>query len=119
MRDINILKANNVDLNRSLEIFDNMNSYEETLIDFLNSISEKLNELLKSKENSDMNNYAIYAHSIKSDAKYLGFTSLANIAYDHEMKSKEGNQEYININFIRLEDEFNHIIKVIDNYLKG
>ena len=48
MKDISILKDNNVDLDKSLELFGDMKSYEETLIDFLNSISEKLNELLKS-----------------------------------------------------------------------
>lgn len=119
MRDINILKANNVDLNRSLEIFDNMNSYEETLIDFLNSISEKLNELLKSKENSDMNNYAIYAHSIKSDAKYLGFTSLANIAYDHEMAGKNNDFSFVYNNYDKLENETKKYIEIVKQYLNS
>lgn len=33
MKDISILKDNNVDLDKSLELFGDMKSYEETLID--------------------------------------------------------------------------------------
>ena len=36
-----------------------------------------------------MSNYAILVHSLKSDAKYLGFTKLAELAYNHELKVKK------------------------------
>ena len=89
------------------------------LKDWFKDSQNKFNALKNYRISGDLTNYAISVHALKSDSAYFGFTKLAEIAYDHEMKSKEGNQEYININFIRLEDEFNHIIKVIDNYLKG
>ena len=37
--------------------------------------------------------YKILVHSIKSDAKYLGFKDLAEKSYEHEMKSKENDIE--------------------------
>lgn len=36
-----------------------------------------------------MANYAIEVHALKSDSKYFGFTRLAELALDQEMKSKE------------------------------
>ena len=44
--------------------------------------------LNKYKEAGDAYNYAIYAHSLKSDARYLGFTHLAEMALNHEMAGK-------------------------------
>ena len=85
MKDINILINNGVDVNASLEIFGDMELYDETIVDFLNSVHGKLDELKKYKEVGDMNNYAILVHSLKSDAKYLGFTKLAELSYAHEL----------------------------------
>ena len=119
MKDISILKDNNVDLDKSLELFGDMKSYEETLIDFLNSISEKLNELLKSKESSDMNSYAVYAHSIKSDARYLGFTSLVDIAYENEMAGKDNDFSFVFSNYDKLEKETKKYIEIAKQYLNS
>ena len=44
-----------------------------------------------------MENYAIEVHSLKSDCKYLGFMTLADIAYQHELKSKENDEKTENI----------------------
>ena len=69
------------------------------------------------KNNGDMPNYAILVHSIKSDSKYLGFTYLAELALDHEMKSKENDVNYVNEHYNELEEEVNRIISVIKEYL--
>ena len=45
-----------------------------------------------------MKNYAIFAHSLKSDAKYFGFTKLAELAYNHEMASKQENIDFVIVN---------------------
>lgn len=119
MKDISILKDNNVDLDKSLELFGDMKSYEETLVDFLNSISEKLSELLKSKEDLNMANYGIYAHSIKSDARYLGFTTLAEIAYNHEMAGKNNDSTFVFNNYEELEKETKKYIEIAKQYLNS
>ena len=46
-----------------------------------------------------MANYAILVHSLKSDSKYLGFTKLAELSYQHEMESKANN---VNLTFSSL-----------------
>ena len=88
MRDIKYLEQNGVDINKSLELFGDVNTYNDTIGEFLVGIHTKINELIKFMNNNDLSNYAIYVHSLKSDAKYFGFTKLADLAYEHEMKSK-------------------------------
>lgn len=117
MKDINILKNNGVNLDASLDILGDMDMYNETLEDFLNEIDSKKENLTVYKLAQDMPNYAIYAHSIKSDAKYLGFTKLAEIAFNHEIKAKENDNDYINDNFDMLNIEINHVIQISREYL--
>ena len=95
MKDENFLRSKGVDIDKSLELFGDMETYNLTLNDFLGAISEKIENLEKYKEANDMPNYAILVHSLKSDAKYFGFTKLAEIAYEHEMKSKANNMYYV------------------------
>ena len=116
MKDINILINNGVDVNASLEIFGDMELYDETIVDFLNSVHGKLDELKKYKEVGDMNNYAILVHSLKSDAKYLGFTKLAELSYAHELQSKAGNYGFVLEHFDELISEANRIIKLATYY---
>ena len=50
-----------------------------------------------------MKNYAILAHAMKSDSKYLGFKKLAELALNHELKGKEDDSNYVNENYDELE----------------
>lgn len=117
MKDVNILISNGVNVEASLELFGDMEMYDETISDFLNCVSKKLNDIKKYKEASDMSNYAILVHSLKSDAKYLGFTKLAELAYDHELKSKENDISYVYNNYSTLMEEANRIINVAREYM--
>ena len=115
--DRNYLEQNGVDVEKGLELLGDMDMYNETMEDFLNEINEKYPNTKAYKEAGDMPNYAILVHSIKSDSKYLGFTRLAELAYDHELKSKENDIDYVNNNFSSLEEEINRIINIVKTYL--
>jgi CheY-like chemotaxis protein len=117
MKDVNILTSNGVNVEQSLELFGDMETYNETLEEFLNGVDEKLSNIEKYKEASDMTNYAILVHSLKSDSKYLGFTKLAELSYNHEMASKANNVDYVYINYDALMDEAKRIIGVASSYL--
>lgn len=117
MKDVNILKNNGVDVDASLELFGDMEMYDETLNDFLNGVNEKLENIEKYRATSDMPNYAILAHSLKSDAKYLGFKRLAAIAYNHEMAGKANDINYVLQNYNALVEETNRMIKVSSEYM--
>ena len=112
-----ILINGGVDINHALELLGDMDMYNETMGDFLEEINEKLPKLIEYKNNNDMPNYAIIVHTIKSDSKYLGFTKLAELAYNHEMKSKANDTSYVNANYDELQKEIDRIIKIIKEYL--
>lgn len=117
MKDENFLRSKGVDIDKSLELFGDMETYNLTLNDFLGAISEKIENLEKFKEANDMPNYAILVHSLKSDAKYFGFTKLAEIAYEHEMKSKANNMYYVFDHFDELINEVNNVLTIVGEYL--
>lgn len=117
MRDKNLLVSNGIDVDKSLELFGDMETYDETLSEFLDSVDDKIDALSKYKEASDAHNYAIYAHSLKSDARYLGFTKLAEIAYNHEMAGKNNDISFIYKDYDALIAEAKRIIKVVCDYV--
>lgn len=117
MKDVNILTNNGVNVAQSLELFGDMEMYDETLQDFLNMINEKVASLEKYKTTSDMANYAIEVHSLKSDARYLGFTALADMSYESELKSKAGDVTFVQENHPKIIAETNRMISVAKQYL--
>lgn len=110
------LKNNNVDVDASLEFWGDMESYNENLLEFKDSLSSKLSNLEYFKNNNDWENYGILAHSMKSEAKYLGFMKDAEVFLEHELKGKESNAEFINANFGTLQNTINNIISLLDKY---
>lgn len=117
MFDVNILISNGVDVNKSLELFGDMETYNDTVGEFLISAQEKLAKLEEYKNDKDMPNYAIYVHSLKSDARYFGFMKLGEIAYDQELKSKEGDILYIYDHFEELKEEVEKTVSILKKYL--
>ncbi|MEG2322375.1 MAG: response regulator [Bacilli bacterium] len=117
MKDVNELINNGIDVKASLELLGDMATYDDILNDFLLGVNDKLTQIKKFKEASDMANYAILVHSLKSDAKYLGFKKLADLAYQHELKSKDNNAQFVFDNYESLIEETNNIIKLTSNYL--
>ncbi len=117
MKDVNFLIANGADVNKSLELFGDMDTYNATLPDFLSGLEEKTNELQKYKASADMQNYAIIVHSVKSDARYFGFMTLGDLAYQHELKSKENDSDFVYQNFEFLMAEISRVLKVVSAYL--
>ena len=117
MKDVNLLINNGIDVNKSLELFGDMETYNETLSEFLDSVDDKMEALHKYKEASDLPNYAIYAHSLKSDARYLGFTNLAEIALNHEMAGKNNDVNYVFNNYDAFVNEVKRIIKIVCDYV--
>lgn len=117
MKDINFLKENNVDVNKCLELFGDIETYNETIKEFQKSMDGKLDKLESYYEDGDMANYAIYAHSLKSDCKYFGFIKLASIAYEHEMKGKANDIAFVSANFDSFMEEAKKVKAIVNEYL--
>ena len=109
MRDVSILTDNGVDLNKALELLGDLSFYDETLEAFLEENETRLPNILKYKNEQNMEDYAILVHALKSDAKYLGFMSLADIAYTHELASKANNVDEVN-------NKYDALMKEVDKY---
>ncbi len=116
--DLDILKQAGVDISSSLELLGDMDTYNDTIKDFFKESKERLEKIKEYKDNSDMPNYAILVHAMKSDSKYLGFTKLAELSYNHEMASKKNDVDYVNSNYESLMIEANRIMELIKQYIK-
>lgn len=110
-----VLEEANIDYKVGLENFGSIEMYKEMLNDWFKEIDEKWNRIVSNKEN--MKEYSVDVHSLKSDSKYFGFTELAKLSLDHELKSKDGDKEYVKKHFDELENEYKRIIDVVSKYL--
>ncbi len=106
-----------VDMDSALELLGDMEMYNMTIETYKEDSLTRMNKLEEYLKNKDMPNYAIEVHALKSDSKYLGFMSLANIAFEHEKKSKENDYDYIKEHFEELKQEYSKYKEIMDNYL--
>lgn len=116
MNNVDLLKENNVEVEKALELWGDMDSYNDSLKEFKDTLNSKLASLEEYRNNSDWNNYSILVHSMKSEAKYLGFMKDAEVFLNHELKSKENDQEYIKNNFTNLRETVFKIEDLLKKY---
>ena len=114
--DRSYLESNGVDVNHAIELLGDMDMYNMTVQDFVAEIDEKWNRIQDALQKEDMDSYAIDVHSLKSDCKYLGFMKLADIAYDHELKSKDKDVAYVKEHFNELKDQYEKTLVIAKNY---
>lgn len=117
MRDISILTDNGVDLDKALKLLGDLEFYDETLEAFLEENKTRIPNIEKYKNDQNMEDYAILVHALKSDSKYLGFTSLADIAYEHELASKANNVDEVEKKYDKLIKEVNKYTEITNKYL--
>ena len=114
--DRSYLEDNGVDVNHALELLGDMDMYNMTINDFMAEVESKWARINDYKNTNNMPDYAIEVHSLKSDCKYLGFMTLADIAYQHELKSKENDSSFVNEHFDELAKEYNNVLEIAKNY---
>lgn len=90
--------------------------YNETLDTFIEENKTRIPRIIENKEKGNMKDYSIDVHALKSDCKYLGFKKLAELAFNHEIKSKESDVDYVNDNFDDLMSEYNRLYDIINKY---
>ena len=117
IRDVSILTDNGVDLEKALELLGDLEFYDETLEAFLEENKTRIKNILKYKNEQNMEDYAILVHALKSDSKYLGFMDLADIAYVHELASKANNIDEVNAKYDELMNLVNKYTDIAKKYL--
>ncbi len=119
MHDIQYLKNNGIDIDKSLELLGDVETYDDILEEFYQNIGDRKKKIEEFFKNSDLGNYAIEVHALKSDSKYLGFVLLADMALEHQMKSEANDMEYISSHYDDLMSEIDKVIGIVKNYLEG
>lgn len=79
-----------------------MEIYLELVRIFLRD-KNKMELLRQDLSGHNMKDYAIQVHALKGNARTLGADKLADIAYEHEMHSKAGQEDYIAAHWGELE----------------
>ncbi|MCI6349974.1 MAG: response regulator [Tenericutes bacterium] len=111
------LRNAGINVDEVLNFWGDMEAYSDNLIEFLNGIDKKLDELESYKNNGEISSYTILAHSLKSETRYLGLNKLSDLFYNHELKGKEGNIDYIKNNFIELINAVGTLKNDLKDYL--
>ena len=110
------LEQNGINVDDSILLLGDLDTYNETVTGFVEEIPAKVSRLKNAFNNDDLNGYAIEAHSIKSDSKYLGFINLAETSFQHEIHAKEGDVNFIRENYEKYLEEIERITKIIKKY---
>lgn len=116
MKSLDFLKDKGIDTDSSIKLLGDVDMYNEILRDFLIESETRLPDIEKYKKAGDMENYSILVHAMKGDSKYLGFTKLAELSYNHQIESQNNNIDYINNNYAELCEETNRIIDIVKEY---
>ena len=116
-KDVSVLTNNGVDLEYAVSLLGDLSFYDETLEMFLEENKTRIPNIEKYKKDQNMADYAILVHALKSDSKYLGFMSLVDIAYAHELASKANNIDEVNKTYDKLKQEIDKYTKLANKYL--
>ncbi len=110
------LRNMGVDCDTAIENMMDIETYNELLDDFYSSLDSDIANIEDKKNNMDMENYAILTHALKSNARSFGFVNLGEIAYNHELKGKEKDLNYVNEHFDELKNEVMKVKSIIEKY---
>lgn len=116
--NIDFLKQHEIDVDNGISLLGDIEMYQDTFQEFYQNLEERINKITSLKENQDMPNYAIEVHSLKSDSKYLGLTKLAEIALEHELKSKENDIGFVEEHYPKLMNEVEKIKEIMKEYFE-
>lgn len=116
MNKIEFLRSMNVDVDQGIQNMMDVQTYDEMLGDFYDSIPEELSKIDNFKNAGDMPNYAILVHAMKSNARSFGFMKLGDICYAHELAGKAGDVNYVNLHYNELLQAAKETISIIEKY---
>ena len=89
--------------------------YIEILEAFIGQAEKFIIDLEKHFNNKDWHNYAIIAHSLKSNTKTIGALSFAELSLKHELAGKASDEDFITKDY----DNFITVLKALIEKVKG
>jgi len=116
MNNMDILKNNGINVDKSLAILGDISLYNDAIVSFISESDNKLRSLIQFKQANNMVNYEVLIQSVKSDANYLGFDKLAILLNQQEEALKNNDLNFINQGFEELIKEYNRVVFVCKQY---
>ena len=110
------LRDNGVEVDNAIVNMVDVDTYNELLDDFFDSIDEELQNIDNYKNAGDMPNYAILVHAMKSNSRSFGFMETGEICYNHEMASKPTDINFVNEHYNELLESINKMKNIISSY---
>ena len=110
------LIQNGVDVDKGIENTMDFETYNELLLDFVDTFPVEVNKFHNFKLASDMVNYEIIVHALKSNFRTFGFTSTGEMFYQHELASKQNDINYVNAHYNELINEVNRVYAILTRY---
>ena len=80
--------------------------YIEMLKEYIASYKAHISDLNGFLEAHNMNDYETLVHSVKSVSRTIGAGELAELAFELEKASREGNEEFVSANHKRFSDDY-------------
>ena len=88
--------TNELNIEEGLEYSMNNKEFYLSILDaYLEETDGELKQMDEYVESGDMPSYATLVHAIKSSSRLIGAANLGEVAYDMELRAKEGNADYI------------------------
>lgn len=114
-----VLEAAGINIDAAMRyLADDMDIFNITVQSFAEDTPEKRELMRRCLDEGNTADFAVYVHGVKSNARTFGADALADIAYDLEIKSKEGDYSYISDNYARLIESWDAVIAAITRYLE-
>jgi len=110
------LVQNGVDVEKGIENTMDFETYNEILLEFCDTFPIEVNKFNNFKLAGDMVNYEIVVHALKSNCRTLGFLSTGEMFYQHELASKQGDSNYVDVHYNELITEVNRVYKILTMY---
>ena len=110
------LRKMKVEVDNAIVNMVDVDTYNEILNDFYDSIDGEMKNIDNYKNMGDMPNYAILVHAMKSNARSFGFMETGEVCYNHEMAAKANDINYVNEHYNELIESVNKMKEIITNY---
>ncbi len=107
-----------IDMEKGIEYLGgSKTAYIEMLISVVDDSEQKIKLIKEAYNTNNMKNYAIEVHSLKSVAATIGADDLSEMAKEHELEAKVGNEEYVVSNAFEPLSEYEKLVDNIQDYI--
>lgn len=109
---------NELNVKEGLEYaMDSEEFYIEVLQTYMEETDDELSRMDQFLSDGNMPEYATLVHAVKSGSRLIGAMSLGDEAYDLELKSKEGDVEYVRSRHDHLKEHVKAVYDAVNAYM--